>query len=139
VSHEPLEREETVAGPSNRSFGFTFAGAFAVIACLPLLGGGRVLVWALITGAAFALAALAAPAVLTPLNRLWLKLGLLLHRVVSPIVLGVLFFVVITPMGLAMRLLGKDPLKLRLDKDSGTYWVDRIPPGPAPETLKDQF
>jgi hypothetical protein len=139
MSHESLEREEIVKGPSNRSFGFVFAAVFLVIGALPLLAGRSVLVWALATGAAFALVALAIPVVLAPLNRLWLKLGLLLHKVVSPIVLAILFFVVITPMGLAMRLFGKDPLRLRLDKGSKSYWIERNPPGPAPETLKDQF
>lgn len=139
MSHESLEREEIVKGPSNRSFGFVFAAVFFVIGAFPLLAGKSALVWALATGAAFALVALAIPVVLAPLNRLWLKLGLLLHKVVSPIVLAILFFVVITPMGLAMRLFGKDPLRLRLDKGSKSYWIERNPPGPAPETLKDQF
>jgi hypothetical protein len=77
--------------------------------------------------------------VLAPLNRLWLKFGLLLHKVVSPIVLGVMFFLVITPIGLTMRAFGKNPLRLKLDKQSGSYWIERVPPGPAPESLKDQF
>ena len=76
---------------------------------------------------------------LAPLNRLWMKFGGLLHRFVSPIVLGLLFFVVITPMGLAMRMLGKDPLKLRADTQSKSYWIDRTPPGPRPDSFIDQF
>jgi saxitoxin biosynthesis operon SxtJ-like protein len=139
MSHESLEREDVVKGPSNRSFGFVFAVVFLVIGLLPLIGGHRVLIWSLATGAAFGVVALVAPAVLTPLNRIWLKFGLLLHKIVSPIVLGILFFVVITPMGLAMRLFGKDPLRLRLDRGTKSYWIERVPPGPAPETLKDQF
>jgi saxitoxin biosynthesis operon SxtJ-like protein len=139
MSHESLEREEVVKGPSNRSFGFVFAVVFVIIGFLPLIGGKGVLIWSLATGAAFAIVALAIPAVLAPLNRLWLKFGLLLHRIVSPIVLGFLFFIVITPMGVAMRLFGKDPLRLRLDRSTKTYWIERVPPGPAPETLKDQF
>lgn len=129
MSHESLEREELVKLPSNRSFGLVFAGVFVVIGLLPLLGRHGVLVWALVTGAAFAFVAFAMPGVLTPLNRLWLKFGLLLHRIVSPIVLGFLFFIVITPMGVAMRMLGKDPLRLRLDRNTKTYWIERVPPG----------
>jgi hypothetical protein len=68
-----------------------------------------------------------------------MRLGMLLHRIVSPIALGIMFFLVITPMGLLMRALGKDPLRLRLRPDEGSYWIDRRPPGPAPETMKDQF
>jgi hypothetical protein len=79
------------------------------------------------------------PAALAPLNRVWTRFGLLLHRIVSPVVLGVMFFVVVTPMGLIMRALGKDPLRLRFDRDARSYWIDRRPPGPAPDTLNNQF
>ena len=83
--------------------------------------------------------ALALPSVLTQLNRLWLRFGLLLHRVVSPLVLGIMFFLVVTPTGIVMRLLGKDPLRLRYEETASTYWIDRTPPGPAPESLDRQF
>jgi hypothetical protein len=88
---------------------------------------------------AFLLVALVMPSMLGPLNRLWLKLGLLLHKVASPIALAIVFFGVITPMGGVMRLLRKDPLKLRSDPRARSYWVPREPPGPARETFKDQF
>jgi len=77
-------------------------------------------------------------AALAPLNKWWTKLGLLLYRVVSPIVLGLLFYVTLTPIALVMRLLGKDPLRLRRDPDAASYWIDRSPP-PAPESMKNQF
>ena len=89
--------------------------------------------------AAFLAAALVWPGVLAPLNRLWTRFGLLLHRLVSPLVLGVMFFLVITPMGLVMRALGKDPLRLQRDRAARTYWIDRQPPGPAPDSLNNQF
>ena len=79
------------------------------------------------------------PALLAPLNRLWTRFGALLHRVVSPIVLGFMFFVVITPMGLVRRMLVKDPLRLRFDRQAGSYWVPRQPPGPPPQSLTNQF
>jgi hypothetical protein len=78
------------------------------------------------------------PAALAPLNRMD-AFRLLLHRIVSPLVLGVMFFGVVTPMGLVMRALGKDPLRLRFDRDARSYWIDRRPPGPAPDTLNNQF
>ena len=87
----------------------------------------------------FLVAALFFPPLLQPLNRLWTKFGLLLHKVVSPVVLGIMFFLVITPIGLLMRSLGKNPLQLRFDDDARSYWVHRRPPGPAPDSLKDQF
>jgi hypothetical protein len=80
-----------------------------------------------------------APKLLTPLNWFWTRLGLVLHKIVSPLVLGIMFFVVITPMGVVMRLFGKDPLRLRLDKTQASYWLERTPPGPKPDTLSNQF
>ncbi len=79
------------------------------------------------------------PRILNPLNRLWLKFGLLLYKVVNPIVLGLLFFVTIAPIGLVMRMFGKDFLRLKLDRDAKSYWIERAPPGPPPQSMKNQF
>lgn len=124
--------------PANRSFGLVFCGFFALIALFPLFSGGPVRVWAAIVSALFGAAAFLFPSALTPLNRLWMRFGALMHRIVSPIVLALLFFAVITPFGLAMRLLGRRPLKLRYEPVE-TYWIDRDPPGPGPESLNNQF
>jgi hypothetical protein len=139
MGHESYDRREGVQGSSNRSFGFVFAAFFAIVGLLPLITGDRVRLWALMIGGAFLLSGLLFPSILAPLNRIWTKLGLLLHKLVSPIVLGIMFFLVITPTGLLMRLLGKDPLRLRFSRDAESYWIAREPPGPAPESLKDQF
>lgn len=139
MAHESYVREESVQGSPNRSFGLLFAVVFALIGLLPLMFGGVARLWAIIVAAVFLVAALAFPGVLAPLNRLWMRFGLLLHRIVSPVVLGIMFFGVITPIGLVMRLFGKDPLRLQLDKAAASYWIERTPPGPAPETFKDQF
>jgi hypothetical protein len=139
MGHESFERDDQVEGSSNRSFGLVFAAVFAIVGLFPLAFGGGVRTWALLAGAGFAAVALARPALLAPLNRLWLKLGLLLHRVVSPIMLGIMFFAVVTPIGLLMRALGKDPLRLKRDRSADSYWIPREPPGPTPESLKDQF
>ena len=139
MGHESYERREEVKGSSERSFGIVFAVVFAVIGLLPLIHAGAVRLWSLAVGAAFLLCAYALPSVLAPLNRLWLRFGLLLHRIVSPLVLGIMFYLVITPIGLLMRALGKDPLRLRFDRHAASYWIDRVPPGPEPESLKDQF
>jgi hypothetical protein len=139
MAHESYVRDDAIQGSPNRSFGFLFAGIFALIGLLPLMFGGVPRAWAIMLAGVFLLAALAFPAMLSPLNRLWMRFGLLLHRIVSPLVLGIMFFGVIMPIGLLMRLLGKDPLRLRLDKAAGSYWIERRPPGPAPETFKDQF
>jgi len=87
----------------------------------------------------FLLLAVLVPRVLAPANRLWTKFGLLLHHIVSPLALGVLFFLVVTPTGLLMRLFGKDPLRLRFDPAADSYWIKRDPPGPAADSLKNQF
>lgn len=139
VGHESYQRHEEVRGSSNRSFGIVFAVVFALIGLLPLAFGGRVRLWSLGIGGVFLMMALAAPSLLAPLNRGWLRFGLLLHRIVSPLVLGIMFFLVITPIGLLMRALGKDLLRLKFEKGSTSYWIDRVPPGPPPESVKDQF
>ncbi len=124
--------------PTNRSFGLVFCGFFALLALFPLLYGGSARLWSVVVSAAFGATALLFPSVLTPLNRLWMRFGALLHRIVSPVILALLFFVVITPFGLVMRLLRKDPLRLRFEPVQ-TYWIDRDPPGPSPESLNNQF
>jgi Saxitoxin biosynthesis operon protein SxtJ len=139
MGHESYHRTEEVVGSSNRSFGVVFAVVFAIIALLPLFHGGAVRLWSLGVAVAFAVLAFAAPQVLAPLNRLWLKLGLLLHKIVNPIVLGIMFYGVVTPTGLIMRLLGKDLLRLKRDPAAASYWIERTPPGPRPESLGDQF
>jgi hypothetical protein len=88
---------------------------------------------------AFAAVALAKPELLAGLNRQWMKLGILLGKVVSPIALGVLFYCVITPIGLALRLAGKDPLRLKRDPAANSYWIPRDPPGPPPGSMTNQF
>jgi predicted membrane metal-binding protein len=138
-THERLVVDEAVSGSSNRSFGLTFAIVFAIVALWPLIRGRSVRGWALIVAAAFLLAALVLPRVLAPLNRLWLRLGLLLHTCMSPVIMGLVFFTTVTPIGLLRRLLGQDPLRLRLDRDAATYWIERHPPGPAPDTMPRQF
>ena len=138
-THEDLHRHDDVAVGSERAFGIVFAVVFTVIALFPLLGGGPPFWWALAVAAAFLVLALAAPRVLRPLNLLWFRFGLLLHKVVSPLIMGLLFFVTVTPMALALRLLGKDPLRRSFDPAADSYWIHRDPPGPAPETMKNQF
>jgi len=139
VTHEDFSRTAEVKLGSDRSFGLVFAALFAVVALAPLRHGHDVRLWALGLAAVFAAAALAAPSVLRPLNLLWFRFGMLLHHVVTPVVMGLLFFAVVTPVGVAMRLTGKDPLRLRRDGSAASYWILRQPPGPDPATMKHQF
>jgi predicted membrane metal-binding protein len=137
--HENLEREERSETGSNRSFGLVFAAVFAVLALWPLLRGGDLRWVPLAIAASFLTVALAAPAVLAPLNRLWMRFGRLLHGIVNPVVMAVIFVGVITPAALIMRALGRDPLRLELDRNASSYWIMRQPPGPAPDTMRHQF
>lgn len=137
--HEELRREVEVEGSSNRSFGWVFTVFFLIIALLPLLKGEGPRVWALAASGAVAAVTLIRPSLLTVPNRLWMKLGLLLGKIVSPVVIGILFYGVITPFGIVMRLAGKDPLRLKRDPEATTYWIRRDPPGPPPDSLSNQF
>ena len=138
-SHESFVRDEEVAGPPDRQFGLVFTVVFAVAALWPLLWGRPLRWWSAVVAAAFLAAALVAPQVLAPLNRVWLRIGLLLHKCVSPIVLGMVFFSTVTPIGVLFRLLGKDPLRLKFEPEASTYWIERRPPGPAGHTMRNQY
>jgi len=139
MAHEDLNRDQHVEGSSDRSFGLVFAAVFLVIAGIPLFHGEAIRWWSAGMAAVFALVALVKPALLSGLNRLWMKLGILLGKVVSPIALGILFYIVITPIGAMIRLGGKDPLRLKFDPDAESYWIPREPPGPPPGSMNNQF
>jgi len=138
-THEDLLRTHIVVDGSDRSFGLVFTLVFSIVGLLPLTGGAPIRVWALVIAGLFFAAALLLPGLLNPLNRLWLRFGLLLNRVVSPVVLGLLFYLVFTPIGFLMRMLGKDPLGMRPDPRAESYWISREPPGPDPRTMPKQF
>ena len=137
--HEDLSRQHEVKSSSERAFGFVFAVVFALVGLWPLAQGGALRLWALAVGAVFLVLALVWTAPLRPLNRLWTRLGLLLHAIVSPVVMGLLFFGTVLPIGLILRLSGKDLLNLRRDPAARSYWIERKPPGPQPETMIHQF
>ncbi|HTP95844.1 MAG TPA: SxtJ family membrane protein [Burkholderiales bacterium] len=137
-THEDLSRTEQVKGSSDRSFGWLFTAVFLIVALWPLVSGGAVRWWSLVVSAVLLVVTLAAPALLALPNRVWLRFGLLLNRILSPVVLAIMFYLVVTPMGWIMRASGKDSMGLRRDgKDS--YWIKREPPGPKPDSLSNQF
>lgn len=124
----------------NRKFGFLFAGVFACLSAYGAYHGANaagVYGW-LIAGIVLGLVAVAAPNLLTPLNKAWMKLGELMGKVVSPLVLGIIFFLLITPVALVTRLFGRDELRLK-KANMNSYWIDRVPPGPAGDSFKNQF
>jgi hypothetical protein len=138
-AHEFRRRDEVVKTSSNRSFGMVFAAFFASLAALGWWHGtGRWPTWLGLATLAIVLA-LAAPRLLTPFNWVWTKLGLLLHWIVSPIFLALLFYGCIAPVGFLMRLSGKNPLRLKYEPAADSYWIVRTPPGPASDSFKHQF
>lgn len=137
--HEDYGRVQKVSSGSERAFGIVFCVVLAIIGLWPLLGGDMPRWWWLAIAAVFLVLALIRPAVLKPLNEVWHRFGMLLHRIVSPLVLGLLFFLTVTPTGLVMRLTGKDPLRLKLQPEAESYWINREPPGPDPQTMTKQF
>jgi hypothetical protein len=138
-THESFSRDEQIVAGSDRSFGFVMAGAFAVVSLLNGWHAGRIWPWTAGLAAIFLVAALWRPALLNPLNRIWLKFGLLLHKVVNPVIMALLFYGTVLPTGLIARAMGKDLLRLKREPDAQSYWIVRAPPGPSPETMKDQF
>jgi hypothetical protein len=133
-----LIREETTEPGSDRTFGLVIGAALLLVGHINGWHHGRLWPFESAAAAVFLLAALLSPSVLRPLNRLWMHLGLLLHRIINPIVMGLLFYGTIFPTGLAMHLRGRDLLRLKRDPTLASYWIARDP-GPAPETMKDQF
>ena len=120
---------------SNRSFGRVFFIVFFVIALYPLLSNQEIRLWALIISVIFLILGLLKSKLLSPLNKLWFKFGIFLGKIISPIIMGIIFFLVVTPTGIIMRLLGKDLLNLKYNKEK-SYWIEKN--GPKSK-MKNQF
>ena len=120
---------------SNRSFGVVFFIVFLLIATYPLIKSGELRIWSLILSLLFLILGLLNSKILYPLNKIWSKVGLLLGTIVSPLVMAIIFFLVVTPIGLLMRILNKDLLKLKFDK-SKSYWIKQ---NEQKSKMKNQF
>ena len=137
--HEDLDRAEEIKLSSDRSFGIVFLLVFLAIGIWMVLGSHSE-GWLFLAGSVILfVVTLARPSILGPLNRAWFKFGLLLGQVVNPLILGVVFFLVITPMAVIRRLLGKDSLHLKSKSDLKSYWIDRSPAGPKFGSMTKQF
>ncbi|MGJ4997004.1 SxtJ family membrane protein [Bradyrhizobium sp. HKCCYLS3077] len=126
-------------GSSERQFGLVFAGFFVLVAGLPLIRFDQPRWWAVAVALAFAAVALIRPQLLRVPNRLWLRFGELLHRIVSPIIMGAIFFGCISPIAWIMRRSGRDLLALKRDRQLQSYWIDRPREPPDRSALKRQF
>ena len=120
---------------SNKSFGIVFFIVFLVISLYPLVNQEDIRIWSLIIAFIFLILAFLKSKILTPMNKIWTKFGLFLGNFISPIVMGIIFFFVVTPIGLLMRLFGKDVLNLKNNKSS-TYWIKKTD---QKSTMKKQF
>ena len=120
---------------SNRSFGIVFFVVFLIIATYPLINGDELRLWSLIISIIFLFLGLVNSKILNPLNKLWFKFGIFLGKIISPLVMGIIFFLVVTPIGLLMRLLNKDLLNLRF-KNKDSYWIEKTEPK---SKMKNQF
>ncbi len=127
--------EQKIKTSSNKSFGIVFFIVFLVIALYPLIKDGDIRLWSLIVSLIFLILGLINSTILTPLNRLWFKFGIFLGKIVSPIVLGTIFFLIVTPTGLLLRLFGKDVINLKYNNNN-SYWIEKT--GPK-SNMKDQF
>jgi hypothetical protein len=137
-THERLHASEPTMG-SDRTFGVVFAAFFTVVAVLPWVRGGHGRVWALPVAGGLLLVALVRPRLLRPAHWLWFRLGLLLQRVTSPTLLGLVFFGVITPVAIVRRLSGADPLRLKRPPADGSTWTTRATGVVTPDSLRRQF
>lgn len=132
-------KDNNAQGGSDRAFGIVFTTVFAVIGLYPLATDGELKLWALASSLVILIITFSRPSILGPFNRIWTKFGLILHKIISPIVLGIIFFLAVVPTGLFMRLMGKDILKLKQDSNVSSYWEKRESPGPSPESMKRQY
>ena len=130
TSHIAIEQS------SPKSFGIVFSIVFLIVALYPLITSEGLRIWALVVSIIFFLLAFLAPKILVLPNKLWFKFGLLIGSIVAPIVMAFVYFVTVLPTGLIMRLLGKDLLKQKLDKNAKSYWVKRSEPMGS---MKNQF
>ena len=137
--HENLDKEEGVKVSSDRSFGIVFTLVFLAVGVWVVSGGQSKGWFFFVSAVLFLVAAIARPSILGPLNRAWAKFGLLLGQVFNPILLGVVFFLVVTPIAVALKLWGKDSLHLKSKSDLESYWIDRSPAGPKFGSMTKQF
>ena len=120
---------------SNRRFGIVFFVVFLLIALYPLTNNEEIRIWSAIISLIFLVLGLLNSKILAPFNRIWFKFGIILGKIISPLVMGIIFFLVVTPIGIIMRSLGKDLLNLKYNKDN-TYWIEKS--GPKSK-MKNQF
>lgn len=140
-THEQFDKRDDVKAPSDRSFGITFAVVFALLAAFSYWhrGVSNTFYVTLAVSAVFAVVTLVAPRTLRSLNLIWLKFGLLLHKIVNPLIMGILFFGIFTPMGVVMRMFGVDFLRMKRKPVTKSYWIAKGDDAVPDSSMKNQF
>ena len=137
-THDTITRTHDVKIGSEKSFGIVFGVVSAIIGLFPLIHGGEIRPWAFGCAAVFVALAYGSPKALRPLNYAWFKFGMLLHKIISPLIMGLIYVIAIVPTGLVMKIGGKNQLALKKEeKDS--YWIKREPAGPEQDSFERQF
>jgi large-conductance mechanosensitive channel len=126
----------SLSSNNEKSFGIVFSIVFLAIALYPLINSLEINLWAIVVSAIFLLLAFMTPKILALPNKLWFRFGILLGSIIAPIVMALVYFFTVLPIGLIMRLLGKDLLKQKLDKNTKSYWIERNEPM---SSMKNQF
>ena len=138
--HETYTPREKIHTASNKSFGLVFFCVLLLIAIWPLIfGGSGVRIGVLVTAVLLLAITFTKPSLLAPANLIWTYFGRVLHIIINPLVMGLIYFLAVTPTGLILRLLRKDILNLQWDNEVSTYWLPRDPPGPDPDSMSNQF
>lgn len=140
--HTEHQEHHEIESSSDRSFGLTIGGILLLIEAYRLWSSGALDtlgIVLLVIALPLLVFGLVYPKVLAPLNKAWTKLGLIMFKVVNPIIMFAVYVLTIVPIGLIMKMVGKDPLHVKLDKSAKSYWVERNPSGPSPDSMKNQF
>tara|TARA_Y100000741_G_C18095865_1_gene494726 strand:- start:303 stop:710 length:408 start_codon:yes stop_codon:yes gene_type:complete len=135
MSKKSIDSNKNMNISSNKNFGIVFFLVFLIVALYPLINDENLRIWSLVISLIFLILGLINSKILTPLNKIWFKFGIILGKIVSPLVMGIIFFLVVTPIGFLMRILGKDLLNLRFN-GSKSYWIEKTGPN---SKMKNQF
>ncbi len=138
-NHKTTNTSPKVKPLDNRTFGLIFAVIFSIIALFPLLNDGSVRLWAISIAGLFAVTSLLLPKVLSPLNALWAKFGLLMHKITNPLLMGLVFFLTVLPTGIILKILKKDPMNRKRKPNDKSYWIEREQSVLTPESFDQQF
>ena len=139
MMHENLKRKNNLVTPSDRSFGLVITSACVIVALYPLIATRTPHWWLLVVAAILFVLSLVKPNLLTPFNRIWTRFGLILGKFVNPIVLGLMYYLIIFPLALVLKLFGRDQMQRKFNSELETYWQNREPPGPTPGSMQNQY